>query len=1454
MSLQWKSILAGILVAIILVGCGGGNYSSGNYSSGNTTNTISGYVNDDPVGDAEVYIDFGGGNISTKSITKSDGSFEIKLSDADMAQINPKVPKGADAPITDLLIVAKKDGRILRNAISRDINNTGTVYITNDTEAYAEFLKSIGSFNVNALANFNSELQNGRIKNSSKYAKLIKDLREGVKNYFYGGDKLTDKAIFAKALQDLNKSELAKIANDKNILLTRNIVSGGDIILPKDVNVSSDDITITPKGNGRYTLGDGNNPDETVYLKISKSDGTFSLIPVNIKSKTITEVASRSVTPAEGATLGNDNVKVIIPPFALNKTTNITIKKIETQGTSAEGKKILKLEPSGTKFQVPITIKINYADFGVKDPYAVQWKYGSLDEGYDNADIVSVDTANKVIYLNVNHFSDLVVRRIRNQEFLDLGPNFVNLISKRNRLAKLQGSYISSSAPERKAYTFFNDNSDNIITNRLFTGMSTNTRLTGTDIKYVSNTDIQTPNGQCVQFATQFIGAFFNNAVITAFSADKRVKALREKNGSISQTTLINNKYRTKWKDIKKGDYVYIYSKTDRTGHTAVVFDKNDDNISLLESNYWFPDLKKKYGKSKYNRTVGGDAYALRAGVAEHTLLKKHFYTGNTKIKNGEYLILNKDIQGNSIEAKQVQHMFKTVLNNEPIFMSQNGPNILEKPYLYYLVSKIKDGITKIDSSYQYNPDLLPVAPLRVQYNANGTSTIQSTEDAKYEIYVEDLTSQVTFTNVDDGPIVKKYRLNYNGKWQYYTYDEAKKLIDKYRSSKEKSDRVGGYTSIINSQGTKITLGKGLINGHLSGYSTDKIIKHITQTKEKHDKKISTISFVKDSNPLSSNTIDTALKFEGTTLFRLTTPGGVVAQNFISQNHSAYVTSSKLQKILFSPVVIDDYYINWGKDNKNQNIPIGFWNSRGYNLSYTNENQQYYKKGQCGNYNLQADNIYKCEDAVNGYFMTLGNGQSAQWHFALAGPHSIFVNVPTGKLTDIKNAQYILYKNGTKIPLTPAGNVNNTGIKVKNGAFNHWYYLKSNDNNVSFNLTGNDYLEVKAKGGTVVVDAIRLEGQSNRIKKLHKIKGQSSLSQQRDEAFYKCLLKACNTDTGKCIQKIILFGQKFILNVPSNLNKDAHLQFTYVPLPIQNIKSNNQIANMSFRSLTNNINNSAIKYKPVIQDITIKPSETVKNIPPVTLQTYGTKESVKLHLINAVNSAAIKDANVTIRYGINNDNNLSVAYSRTTDENGYFEINNMPYGQYTAVFNKNGFISTSLNMKIDENSNSNYNLSMSPVLAQGEMRIRLSWGANPRDLDSHLVKYVNGVQIYHIYYGDKQGTNGDNLDRDDTDGFGPETITIKKVNANAKYVYFVHKYAGNGEIKNSGASVKISYGNSEQTFYPPQEDGIYWKVFTIENGTIIPCVTGCIQNTTDTFARSFNKNDYSYLFRNLPNK
>ena len=124
---------------------------------------------------------------------------------------------------------------------------------------------------------------------------------------------------------------------------------------------------------------------------------------------------------------------------------------------------------------------------------------------------------------------------------------------------------------------------------------------------------------------------------------------------------------------------------------------------------------------------------------------------------------------------------------------------------------------------------------------------------------------------------------------------------------------------------------------------------------------------------------------------------------------------------------------------------------------------------------------------------------------------------------------------------------------------------------------------------------------------------------------------------------------------------------------------------------------------------------------------------------------------------------------------------------------------------------------ISPVMTNLDgMRVVLSWGKNPADLDSHLI-FPGG----HIYFSNKEGQDA-NLDVDDTDSYGPETVTITKKHFGDTYTYAVQDYTNKGDssssqLSGSSAKVFVYVGRSLVRSYsvPVGKAGNIWTVFKL---------------------------------------
>ena len=143
---------------------------------------------------------------------------------------------------------------------------------------------------------------------------------------------------------------------------------------------------------------------------------------------------------------------------------------------------------------------------------------------------------------------------------------------------------------------------------------------------------------------------------------------------------------------------------------------------------------------------------------------------------------------------------------------------------------------------------------------------------------------------------------------------------------------------------------------------------------------------------------------------------------------------------------------------------------------------------------------------------------------------------------------------------------------------------------------------------------------------------------------------------------------------------------------------------------------------------------------------------------------------------------------------------------------------------------------VSKQLAENQLRIVMSWGANPYDLDSHINGYLNDGNSFHVAYYNRScyydGETAVWLDVDDTDSYGPETITIVNLDQVKNFKYSVHNYSGKHatseeseafDLSDSGAVISVYKGNSLVATYsvPTNRKGTVWDVFSVdENGRI----------------------------------
>jgi hypothetical protein len=209
-------------------------------------------------------------------------------------------------------------------------------------------------------------------------------------------------------------------------------------------------------------------------------------------------------------------------------------------------------------------------------------------------------------------------------------------------------------------------------------------------------------------------------------------------------------------------------------------------------------------------------------------------------------------------------------------------------------------------------------------------------------------------------------------------------------------------------------------------------------------------------------------------------------------------------------------------------------------------------------------------------------------------------------------------------------------------------------------------------------------------------------------------------------------------------------------------------------------------------------------------------ENHTVRFYNALTGEAISGGTVIINQlgEFTTDMEGKIKFPRTVDD-----------GILMLRFAADGYIDSDIKVEIIAGTVFYNRISISPEMAMEHLRIVLDWGRSPKDLDAHFIKQG----AYHISYRNMKSTDDGvaRLDRDDTNGFGPETITVKTVETDADYSFHVHDFSNrlndnSKKLSKSGAVLKVYYNNSlmHQCTVPKDVVGNIWEVFMIKDGVI----------------------------------
>lgn len=176
----------------------------------------------------------------------------------------------------------------------------------------------------------------------------------------------------------------------------------------------------------------------------------------------------------------------------------------------------------------------------------------------------------------------------------------------------------------------------------------------------------------------------------------------------------------------------------------------------------------------------------------------------------------------------------------------------------------------------------------------------------------------------------------------------------------------------------------------------------------------------------------------------------------------------------------------------------------------------------------------------------------------------------------------------------------------------------------------------------------------------------------------------------------------------------------------------------------------------------------------------------------------------------------------TTNVEGLVRFPMQQDGKYHFSFSKAGYITADFTFEVVAGMIYFNRFSVSQIMDLGQIRIVLDWDNTPKDLDLHLEK----VGDYHISYHHKRVADDRSakLDRDDTNGKGPETITITDVDDNATYNCYIHDYSNRNNpdskrLSKSKARITV-YHNNQLEFVldipTNKEEGTRWDAFQLK--------------------------------------
>ena len=232
---------------------------------------------------------------------------------------------------------------------------------------------------------------------------------------------------------------------------------------------------------------------------------------------------------------------------------------------------------------------------------------------------------------------------------------------------------------------------------------------------------------------------------------------------------------------------------------------------------------------------------------------------------------------------------------------------------------------------------------------------------------------------------------------------------------------------------------------------------------------------------------------------------------------------------------------------------------------------------------------------------------------------------------------------------------------------------------------------------------------------------------------------------------------------------------------------------------------------------------TICAMPPPALN------GISGQVVDAVTGAFLSGVAVSLHDSEHGSPGPLIDQVLTGDHGGFIFAERDP-GAYFLMAALPGYITGERRVVLAAGETLNHqDLVLSPVLGPEEIRIVLTWGENPTDLEAHLTTpNPDGCRHHCFYWND--AIPGANLDMDDKASYGPETMTITQLGSGT-YRFYVHDFTNRNSrastaLSNSGATVTVYSGSGDAPwiFNVPAGTGTVWHVFNLDgaNGVLTP--------------------------------